>query len=431
MLRVSPPTAGLTGTVQIPGDKSIGHRAVLFGALATGRTQVTGFPGGADVVASLGAIRGLGADAEWDGTTVTITGRGLALGRVEDTRIDCANSGTTMRLLAGICAGHAGRVHLDGDNSLRRRPMERVAVPLRAMGAQIESAQGRPPLVVQGGALHPVDHTLAVASAQVKSALLLAALRTPGTTRVREPLRSRDHTERLLRRMGVPLRETDGTVSIDGGIAPRGLDIPLPGDVSSAAFFVVAALLAPGSSVTLPAIGLNPTRIGVLSVLARMGAVVETHDVADCAGEPRGTLVVHAGPLTATTIDAADVPATIDELPILAVAAALATGETRLSGAAELRLKESDRLAAIEQLRTLGVSIETTADGFVIQGQAGRPLTPGRIVAHGDHRIAMAFAVAGLVTPGGVVIDGAECVDVSFPGFFERLVALGAQVESA
>ena len=429
-MRVAPPPSGLRGTVQVPGDKSIGHRALLFGALAAGRTVVTGFPGGADVQASLAAIRALGATADWSDTTVTVEGRGLDLGQTNDTHIDCANSGTTMRLVAGICAGHSGRVLLDGDASLRQRPMERVAAPLRAMGARVETTDARPPLVVQGGDLRPVDHSLAVASAQVKSAILLAGLRTRGTTRVREPMPSRDHSERLLRRMGVVLHEEDGWLSIDGGQTPKGLPVPLPGDVSSAAFLVVAALVVPGSELTLPAVGLNPTRTGVLTVLRRMGAIIVERDVADDAGEPRGTLGVRDSALRATTIGPDEVPATIDELPILAVAAALASGETSLRGASELRVKESDRLAAIEQLRLLGVTIETTPDGFVVQGQGGRPLLPGRILTHGDHRIAMAFAVAGLVTPGGVVIDGADCVEVSFPGFFTCLARLGAQVET-
>lgn len=430
IVRVRPAPAGLRGRFEVPGDKSIGHRAVLFGALAEGRTTVLGFPGGADVVASLGAIRALGAAADWSGTTVTIDGRGLALGHPGDTPIDCANSGTTMRFLAGICAGGPGRVVLDGDASLRRRPMERVAGPLRLMGAQIATTEGRPPITVTGGALRGIEYAMPVASAQVKSAVLLAGLRAAGTTRVREPILSRDHTERLLQRMGAALRIDATGIALDGGQRLQGLEVPLPGDPSSAAFLVVAGMIVPGSAIELPAVGLNATRTGAFTVLRRMGGVVAEHDVREVAGEPRGTLVVAAGGLRGTTIAPDEVPATIDELPILAVAAALADGETRLTGAEELRVKESDRLAAIEQLRVLGVSIATTPDGFVIDGSAGRPLGGGRIVTHGDHRIAMAFAVAGLCAPDGVVIEGAECVDVSFPGFFERLAALGAHVES-
>ena len=430
-LRVAAPAGPLDGDLSVPGDKSIGHRALLCGALADGTTVVRGFSGGADVRATLDAIRRLGAPASSEGDTVRVTGAGLELGAGRETALDCANSGTTMRLGIGLVAGVAGGCVLDGDGSLRKRPMERVAEPLRAMGARIETAAGRPPVRVQGGGLVAVDWTLAVASAQVKSAILLAGLRARGTTRVREPVASRDHTERLLAHMGVTLARTDGAIVLAGGQRLRAAHVPLPGDPSSAAFLVVAALLVPGSTLRVRDVGLNPTRTGALAILRRMGGDIRTERVREEAGEPRGDLIVRASRLHGTTIDSAEVPAAIDELPVLAVAAALADGETRITGAGELRVKESDRLAALEQLRALGVAMEAMPDGLVIAGVAGRRLRPGRVDAAGDHRIAMAFAVAGLCAEGGVEIADPECVAVSFPGFFSDLAGLGAAVEAA
>jgi 3-phosphoshikimate 1-carboxyvinyltransferase len=430
-VRVARPRAGLRGAVAVPGDKSIAHRAVLLGALADGTTTIRGFPGGADVRASLGAVAALGAGVEQAGDVVRIAGRGPALGRDGTTAIDCANSGTTMRLGAGLVAGGRGTVVLDGDASLRRRPMERIAEPLRAMGAAVDTTAGRAPVTVRGGSLGAVDWTLTVASAQVKSAILLAALRARGTTRVTEPLPSRDHTERLLPHFGARVTRRETTVEVADGQRLVGVDVTLPGDVSSAAFLVVAALLVPGSEVDLLGVGTNPTRTGALSILGRMGASIVPAGVRELAGEPRGDLRVRSAPLRAATVTAAEVPAAIDELPILCVAAALADGRSTIAGASELRVKESDRIAALEQLRLLGVAVRTTADGLEIDGTAGRPLRAARVASHGDHRIAMAFAVAGLAADGGVVVEGAECVDVSFPGFFARLRELGAIVEEA
>jgi 3-phosphoshikimate 1-carboxyvinyltransferase len=419
----------LTGKTTVPGDKSIAHRALLLGALAEGTSIVRGFPGGADVRATLGAIRALGAPAEWDGDTVRIEGRGLALGAGIDTAIDCANSGTTMRLATGLVAAVPGRRTLDGDASLRRRPMERVAVPLRAMGAHIETTAGRAPVVVDGASLRGAEWTMDVASAQVKSALLLAGLRANGATAVVEPLATRDHTERMLRHMGVAVT-TEGTrVGVRGGQPLAPLDVTVPGDPSSAAFLAVAALLVPGSELSIDGVCWNPLRTGFLGILSRMGSDNWVVGGREAAGEPVGALFVKHDPLRGTTITPAEVPGAIDELPILAVAAAFAQGETRLTGAEELRVKESDRLAALEQLRPLGVDFETTRDGFVVRGNPDGRLAGGRITTHGDHRIAMAFAVAGLRSAEGVTIDDPACVDVSFPGFFERLAALGAAVD--
>jgi 3-phosphoshikimate 1-carboxyvinyltransferase len=430
-VRVAPPRRGLSGVFAVPGDKSIAHRALLLGALAEGTTMVSGFPGGADVLSTLGAVRALGAEAERAGDVVRVAGRGPALGPADTATIDCGNSGTTMRLVAGLAAGGPGAVVLDGDASLRRRPMERVAEPLRRMGAVVETTAGHAPLRVRGGSLVAVEWRLPVASAQVKSAVLLAGLRARGTTRVREPLASRDHTERLLAHFGAGVRRYADGAEVEGGQRLKGATVPLPGDASSAAFLVVAGLLVPGSEVRLTEVGVNPTRTGFLEILRRMGATIEVSAGRDAAGEPRADLVVRAVELRATTIRPEEVPATIDELPVLSVAAALAEGETTIAGAGELRLKESDRIAAVEQLRLLGVEVRTGAEAITIRGTGGRRLAGAAIATRGDHRIAMAFAVAGLVAEGGVTLDDAACADVSFPGFFARLAALGAVVEGA
>jgi 3-phosphoshikimate 1-carboxyvinyltransferase len=429
-VRVGPPGRGLRGALTVPGDKSIAHRALLLGALAEGTTTVTGFSGGADVLATLGAIERLGASGTRVDDVVRITGAGLGLGQPGTTRIDCANSGTTMRLVAGLAAAGRGTVVLDGDASLRRRPMERVAEPLRALGAHIETTGGRAPVTVEGATLTGTDVTLPVASAQLKSATLLAGLRARGSTRVREPLPSRDHTERMLPSFGIPVSRERGAIAVEGGARLIATDVPLPGDASSAAFLVVAALLVPGSDLLLRDVGTNPTRTGFLAVLRRMGAQIDVLEERTVAGEPRATLRVRATRLRATTITPEEVPATIDEVPVLCVAAALAEGETSLAGAGELRVKESDRLAALGQLARLGVAVRTTPDGLVIRGTAGRRLTGARIDAGGDHRIAMAFGVAGLVAEGGVEVIDPDCVEVSFPGFFARLEASGATVEA-
>jgi 3-phosphoshikimate 1-carboxyvinyltransferase len=402
---------------------------VLFGALARGTTTVTAFHGGADVLATIGAVRALGARVEHDGERVCVHGNGLAGG--DRVRIDCANSGTTMRLLAGLLAPGERTVELDGDESLRRRPMERVAEPLRAMGAHVETTAGRPPMTIHGHPLTGVEVRLPVASAQVKSAVLLAGLGARGRTRVHEPIASRDHTERMLAYMGADVRRGPTWTEVEGGQRLEGRAVLLPGDFSSAAFLLIAALIVPTSQVRLDDIGVNPTRTGLLRILARMGAAVELVDIRDQAGEPRATLRACSTALRGVDVLPAEAPATIDELPIVAVAAALADGETTIAGAAELRVKESDRIAGMEQLRRLGVGVRAREDGLVIRGSGGRRLAGASIDSGGDHRIAMAFAVAGLVAEGGVEVRGAECVDVSFPGFFQRLAALGARLEGA
>jgi len=426
---VRPPTGGLRGVVEVPGDKSIAHRALLLGALAEGRTTVTRFSGGADVLSSLEAVRALGARAVRDDDVVCIEGAGHDLGPSRPTTIDCGNSGTTMRLVAGIAAGQPVAVLLDGDGSLRRRPMERVGEPLRRMGARVETTHGHAPLTVHGGTLSGIDWTPSVPSAQVKSAILLAGLRARGETTVHESVATRDHTERLLTHMGAPVRREADALRIQGGTRLRATSVELPGDFSSAMFILVAALVVPGSEVLLRDVGVNPTRVAALVILERMGAAIELRAHGTRAGEPRADLVARGCMLRGVHIGPAEVPGVIDELPALAIAAACADGETLVSGAAELRVKESDRLAALEQLTQLGVALSPRPDGFVIRGRGGGPLTGATIRSGGDHRIAMAFAVAGLAAPDGVTVDDPGCADVSFPGFFARLAALGASVE--
>jgi 3-phosphoshikimate 1-carboxyvinyltransferase len=426
---VGPPRRPLVGSQRFPGDKSIAHRAVLLGALAEGAQEIVGLPRGADVRTSLAAVASLGAQVEDDDEVVTVRGAGSAFAASGPAVVDCANSGTTMRLLAGMLAGGSRPVILDGDASLRRRPMERVAAPLRAMGARIETTGGRPPMRVEPGPLRGVEWTMPVASAQVKSAILLAALRATGETVVREPLATRDHTERMLGAMGIDVRRTGDAVVVRGGRALRATRVELPGDPSSAAFFAVAAALVPGSRLVLRDVCVNPTRNAFVGILRRMGARVEERGRHERCGEPRADLEVHASRLRATEITAAEVPGVIDELPILAVAAACADGETRLGGAAELRAKESDRLEALGQLRALGVDVTIVSDGWIIRGAGERALRAARVSARGDHRIAMAFAVAALRAPGGVEIEDAAAADVSFPEFFEWLAALGPLVE--
>jgi 3-phosphoshikimate 1-carboxyvinyltransferase len=428
-VRVGPARGPLVGELVFPGDKSIAHRAVLLGALAEGTQVIEGLPRGADVRASLAAVAVLGAQVEDRGDTVCVRGAGAAFGATGPAVVDCANSGTTMRLLAGMLAAGSRPVVLDGDESLRRRPMERVAAPLRALGAVVETTGGRPPLRIEPGRLRGIDWTLPVASAQVKSAMLLAALRAVGETVVREPQASRDHTERMLGAMGVQVERRGTAVAVRGGQVLRATHLSLPGDPSSAAFFAVAAALVPGSRLVLRDLCANPTRDGFVRILQRMGAHLERGAEREVCGEPRADLQASGSRLTATAIGAGEVPGAVDELPILAVAAACAEGETRISGAEELRVKESDRLEALGQLRGLGVDLTILPDGLVIRGTAHPALRAGRVSAHGDHRIAMAFAVLALRVPGGLEIEDAGAVDVSFPGFFERLAALGALVE--
>jgi len=412
------PAAALEGHFAVPGDKSISHRALLLGAVSDGETRIRGFGRSADTESTLGAVRSLGAEVH-DAETVTVNGVGLK--GLQGATIDCGNAGTLARLVTGLLAFQDGEFTLTGDGSLSSRPMERIASPLRSMGAHIETQDGHLPLTVTGSHLTAIDYELPVASAQVKSAVLLAALGAQGRTTVIEPTATRDHTELMLREAGVRVTARPGSVSVDPPTSLRLDAVDVPGDFSSAAPFVVAATIVPESRITIHDVGLNPRRTGLLDVLDRMGARVGIVTRRRFGQEPGGDLEVRAAELTATAIDAREVPLLIDELPLFALLAAHARGTSRVRGAEELRHKESDRIdALVDALRALGLRAKAHPDGFEVTGVPTRP-RGGRIDARGDHRIAMLGAVAGVASREGVEIEGFESVGVSFPGFHDLL----------
>ncbi len=409
--------------MEVPGDKSISHRALLVAALARGTSTIHGLNRGIDVGRTRRVIAQLGAPVARDPNgIVKIEGYGYeGLGEAEDV-LDAGNSGTTLRAALGICAALRGLFLLTGDASLRRRPMGRVVDPLRAMGASIEGRSGGAfaPLAVRGGELTGIDVELDVASAQTKTALLLAGLNATGTTRVTEPCQSRDHTERMLIASGVPLRTNRTTTSVARHREVRPLEHRIPGDISSAVFLLAAATVVPGSHLILARVGLNPTRIASLDALARMGARLEWEVAEEWCGEPSGSVRASHSQLTGTVIEGQEIPKLIDEIPMLAVLASQADGVTIVRDAAELRVKESDRIeAVVEGLLALGADAEALPDGLVIRGPT--PLRGGVVDSRGDHRIALAFAVAGLIAKGGVEIEEWDCVDTSFPEFLDLL----------
>jgi 3-phosphoshikimate 1-carboxyvinyltransferase len=412
------PAAALEGHFAVPGDKSISHRALLVGAIADGETRIRGFGRSSDTESTLAAVRALGAEVH-DAETVTVQGVGLR--GLQSAAVDCGNAGTLARLVTGLLAFQEGEFRLTGDDSLSSRPMERIAAPLRSMGALIETDEGHLPLTVTGAVLTAIDYELPVASAQVKSAVLFAALGANGRTTVLEPTPTRDHTELMLREAGVRITTRPNSVSIDPPTSLRLAAVDVPGDFSSAAPFVVAATIVPESRITIHDVGLNPRRTGLLDVLDRMGARVGILTRRRFGQEPGGDLEVRAAELTATEIDAREVPLLIDELPLFALLAAHARGTSRVRGAGELRLKESDRIdALVDALRALGLRAKAHEDGFEVTGVPRRP-KGGRIDARGDHRIAMLGAVAGVASREGVEIEGFESVGVSFPGFHDLL----------
>jgi 3-phosphoshikimate 1-carboxyvinyltransferase len=424
------PVPALVAHVAVPGDKSISHRAVLIGAVCDGETRISGFGRSGDTEATIAAVRALGIEVvEDDVDVLRVLGDGLEGLRQPDTAIDCGNAGTLMRLGAGLLAGReGGRFELIGDDSLSARPMERVAEPLRRMGARVETTDGHAPLVIEGAALQAIDYELPVASAQVKSAVLLAGLCAEGATTVVEPMPTRDHTERLLERAGARVTRRPTSVTVERTTRLQLSEIEIPGDISSAAPFLVAAAIVPGSAVTVHGVGLNPRRAGLLDVLERMGARVAIYNRRPIGGEPAGDVELRASELVGATVSAAEVPMLVDELPLLAVAACHARGDTVVHGASELRYKESNRLDAIvEELRRIGGHARATSDGFRIKGVPAR-LRGGVVESRGDHRLAMLGAVAGVASREGVELRGAEAVETSFPGFYDVLeqVAPGA-----
>ena len=422
MTRVEPAGA-IVGHIAVPGDKSISHRAVLIGALSEGETRVHGFGRSADTESTIAAVRALGVEIEEQGDDeLVVHGAGLRGLHATDTPIDSGNAGTLMRLLMGILAGQEGRFELTGDESLRARPMDRVAEPLTRMGAHISTTNGLPPVVIEGtDALKGIDYALPMASAQVKSAILLAALNADGTTTVSEPAPTRDHTELMLAAAGARVRRRPSSVSIEPASRLRLEEVTVPGDFSAAAPFIVAATLLAGSELTIHALGLNPRRIGLLDVLERMGARVSVFNRRKAGGELIGDLEVRSAELVATDVAAEEVPLLVDELPLFALAASGARGDSRLTGAGELRIKESDRIESVTNgLRTLGVRIRARDDGFDVKGVPARP-TGGRMLSDGDHRIAVLAAITGVVSREGVEVGGADSVAISFPGFFDLL----------
>lgn len=412
---------GISGTISVPGDKSISHRAVMLAAISKGKTTIEGFLNGQDCLSTIRCFRAMGVQIEQQGQSVEVEGRGLTGLQEPQDILDAGNSGTTMRLLSGILAGQNFFSVLTGDQSLRQRPMARVTEPLKRMGAVIDGRQSGQfaPLGIRGGGLQGITWETPVASAQIKSAILLAGLYASGRTTVQEPAISRDHTERMLAGFGIQVERQGTAVTVRPGIL-EGQHILVPGDISSAAFFMVAAAAKPGSHLIIKNVGLNPTRTGIIDVLRQMGADIEIENLRHFGGEEAGDMIIRGASLTGTEINSEIVPRLIDEIPVLAVAAALADGITYIRGAGELKVKESNRLAAIaSELRKMGVQITELPDGLEIHGP--NKIRGAAVNSYHDHRIAMAMAVCGLFAEGKTTIADSGCIDISFPGFGELL----------
>lgn len=416
--------SGLKGEVTIPGDKSVSHRSVMFGSIAKGTTEIHNFLQGADCLSTISCFRSMGVAIENNGDTVIVHGNGLHGLEKPDTTLDCGNSGTTTRLISGILAAQDFSVTLTGDASIRKRPMKRIMTPLSMMGADIRSLHdnGCAPLVITGKKLHGIHYQSPVASAQVKSAILLAGLYADGETKVTEPYVSRNHSELMLSCFGADVRTEDTTAVIQPAEELFGQKVLVPGDISSAAFFIAAGLIIPNSEILIHNVGINPTRDGIIHVCRAMGADIELlnqkHD-----GEPTADILVRSSRLKGTVIGGAIIPTLIDELPMIAAMACFAEGETVIRDAAELKVKESNRIAVmVENLTAMGADVEETEDGMIIRG--GRPLHSAVIDSKLDHRIAMTFAVTGCCADGETEILGAECVNISYPGFYGDLERL-------
>lgn len=417
------PAISIKGEITVPGDKSISHRAVMLGSLGDGRTEIMGILESEDTLRTIEAFRLMGVDIEKTGNgTLSILGRGLDGLEEPSDVIDAGNSGTTVRILSGLLSGQRFFSSITGDASLRTRPMARVVEPLKMMGAQIWGREeGRLiPLAINGGGLSSIDYESSISSAQVKSAILFAALYADGSTTVTEPIKSRDHTERMLSVFGADIKVEGTRVMVVPGRRLSGQTITIPGDISSASFFIVASTILSDSTLTIKNVGLNPTRTGIISLLKRMGAKIDIINERDKGGEPTGDIIVRSAQLKGIEIGPADIPWMIDEIPILCVAASLAEGQTVIRGAEELRVKESDRIAVMtEELTKLGVRIEEKRDGMVINGAGG--FKGASCDSHGDHRVAMALTIAGLKASEDSAIENSECIDTSFPGFVELL----------
>ncbi len=428
------PGRPLKGTITVPGDKSLTHRAIILTALAEGTSTISDYCQGEDCLNTMRAFQSLGISITHTPAKLTICGKGFWGLTEPNTPIDCGNSGTGIRLLTGLLAGQDFFSVLTCDESIRRRPMGRVVKPLRQMGAVIGGRKGGElaPLAITGSGLHAIDYTSPVASAQIKSSLLLAGLFAQGKTCYKEPSLSRDHTERMFQYFGIPLTREHGTLVLHGrpSVGWPGVHIAIPGDFSAAAFFIVGATIVPGSDVTLRQVGLNPTRTGLMDVMRMMGADIEVLNQREEAGEPVGDLRVRSASLKGVTIGSELIPQTIDEFPVLCVAAAVADGETVISGAEELRVKESDRIATMSgELRAMGALVEERRDGMIIQGLGqgggnGRLKATSAAQSHGDHRVAMSLAIGGLTAEQSMTIADTGCVDTSFPNFEEALAQL-------
>lgn len=412
----------LRGTIRVPGDKSISHRSIMFGAMAKGKTTVNGFLLGDDCLSTISCFQKLGVDIQVNGNQVTITSDGMESWKEPSEILDTGNSGTTTRLMLGILAGSNVHSVLVGDESIAKRPMKRVIEPLRQMGAQISGRSGGQftPLAIQGTDLTAIDYTMPVASAQVKSAILLAGLQANGVTTVRESEVSRDHTERMLRQFGGDITCQDGVIQLQGGQKLSATHIEVPGDISSAAFFLVAGAIAKDSSIHLEHVGLNPTRTGILDVLQQMGAKLDIELENGGDEEPIGRLSIQSSQLKGIEIGGELIPRLIDEIPIIALLATQAQGTTVIKDAEELKVKETDRITAVvDELKKLGADIEATEDGMVINGPV--TLTGGVLQSYGDHRIGMMGAVASVISTGPIEIEHASCISVSYPNFFDHL----------
>jgi 3-phosphoshikimate 1-carboxyvinyltransferase len=417
----------LHGSLTVPGDKSISHRSVMFGAMAQGKTTISGFLQGDDCLSTISCFRKLGVDIQVNGSDVTINSEGMDNWQEPIEILDTGNSGTTTRLMLGILAGSNVHAVLMGDESIAKRPMKRVIDPLRLMGARISGRNGGQftPLAVQGSQLTSIDYDMPVASAQVKSAILLAGLRAKGITTVRESEVSRDHTERMLTKFGAEITSEKGVIQLEGGQTLSGTHVDVPGDISSAAFFVVAGAIAKGSKLQLEQVGLNPTRTGIIDVLKMMGAKLEVDMRESQEEEPIGTITIESSDLQGIEIGGDLIPRLIDEIPVIALLATQAQGTTVIKDAEELKVKETDRITAVvNELKKLGADIEATDDGMIIRGPV--TLTGGKIQSYGDHRIGMMGAIASVISTGPIEIEQASCISVSYPNFFDHLKFVSA-----